>query len=167
MTDLREAHSHEQIQEIYAEHRANGLEGAMVKPWDGHYVKKKGFLWLKLKNEETKDLRIVGWFEGKPGTRLEGKFAGYIVNHDGVFVSVGGGYSHAQLEELGAEALTVHAGEPFTEKGIVKRLFTLAHRLCEVEYHEVTPDGSLRHTALRPLPGRQGREPARGGISHR
>jgi len=127
VTDLREANSHEEIQAIYAEHRANGLEGAMVKPWDGHYVKKKGHLWMKIKGQETEDLRITGHYTGKAGTRLEGKFAGFVVDRAGVSVSVGGGFSHELLETIDKD--------PDSYIG----------RLIEVEYHEVTPDGSLRH----------------------
>lgn len=145
MTDLREANSHEEIQAIYAEHRANGLEGAMVKPWDGHYVKKKGHLWMKIKAEETADLRVIGWFEGEAGTRLAGKFAGYIVDHKGVEVRVGGGYKHAMLEEIDATVRDVPAGPAYVAGGKVCRKFGTTGRLMEVEYHEVTPDGSLRH----------------------
>jgi ATP-dependent DNA ligase len=134
MTDPREANSHEEIQAIYAEHRANGLEGAMVKFWDGHYVKKKGFLWLKIKAEETADLRVTGWFEGKAGTKLEGKFGGFIVDHNGVAVRVGGGFSDQQREDFLKDV---------TDPALTGR--NAIGRLCEVEYHEVTPDGSLRH----------------------
>nr|WP_042670040.1 hypothetical protein [Methylobacterium sp. B34] len=128
VTDLREASSHEEIQAIYAEHRANGLEGAMVKPWDGHYVKKKGHLWMKVKAADTEDLRIVDHFLGKDSTRLQDKVAGYVVERaNGVLVRVGGGFSHEQLEGFNLD--------PKANYG----------RLIEVEFHEVTPDGSLRH----------------------
>jgi ATP-dependent DNA ligase len=144
LTDLREANSHEKIQAIYAEHRANGLEGAMVKPWDGHYVKKKGFLWLKMKAEETADLRVTGWFEGKVGTKLEGKFGGFIVDHNGVEVRVGGGFSDAQREQFEADCR--HDDALAEANAILEAVPGRAlGRLCEVEYHEVTPDGSLRH----------------------
>ena len=127
MTDLRLANSHEEIIAIYNEHRAAGLEGAMVKPLDAHYVKSKGFLWMKIKACETEDLRITGWFTGEEGTRLEGKFAGFTVDRNGVTVRIGGGFKHHELEEFNED--------PDSYKG----------RLIEIEFHEVTPDGSLRH----------------------
>jgi ATP-dependent DNA ligase len=154
MTDLRLANSHEEIQAIYEEHRANGLEGAMVKPLDAHYVKSKGFLWMKMKAEETEDLRITGWFEGEAGTKLEGKFGGLLVEreHEGkmVEVKIGGGFKEHEREELEPLLRADSAGvTPVTEKN--KVLYRggagrqVLGRLAEIEFHEITPDGSLRH----------------------
>lgn len=144
MTDLRMANSVEEIEAIYAEHREAGLEGAMVKPLDASYVKKKGHLWMKMKAEETEDLRVIGWQTGEPGTRFEGKFATFIVDYKGVQVSVGG-ISHELLAEWDVLARAIPSGAPFAVKNKVRTLFDEPQRLIEVEYHEVTPDGSLRH----------------------
>ncbi|TXN07937.1 hypothetical protein FV222_01485 [Methylobacterium sp. WL103] len=132
MTDLRTAKSVEEIEAIYDEHRAAGLEGAMVKPFDASYVKKKGFLWMKMKNESTEDLRVVGAFEGEG--KYVGSLGGLIVDRAGVQVRVGGGFSDAQRREIWDDFL-----------GPVEKQARVLGRLIEVEYHEVTPDGSLRH----------------------
>nr|WP_301302401.1 hypothetical protein [Methylorubrum extorquens] len=149
LTDFREINSHEEIIEVYNEHRSNKLEGAMVKPLEGHYVRKKGHIWQKIKAEETEDLRIIGWQTGEPGRALEDKFAGFLVEreHNGemVVVAVGGGYKHDELAFWDAEVRKMPAGEPWTVNGKVRRRFLTPFRLCEVEFHEVTPDGSLRH----------------------
>lgn len=151
----RIANSHEEVQMIFEEYRettlayylARGdverelellpvlmdlstggsktLEGAIVKPLAGVYEKKRSRSWLKMKAEETEDLRVISKFEGKPNTKYEGKLGGLIVDRDGVEVRVGGGFSDAQREEYW---VTPPIG-----------------RLIEVEFHEVTPDGSLRH----------------------
>lgn len=120
------------------------LEGAMIKDPNGLYDKKKSYGWMKIKAEETKDLRITGWFEGKEGSELEGKFGGYLVDHEGVEVRVGGGYSAPQREEALKDCLLLTADqEPVLQRGVKKRYFD--GTLVEVEFNEVTPDGSLRH----------------------
>lgn len=133
-TPMEIAANDEVVLAIYQKHRDAGLEGAMIKNLAGHYHKKRHGDLMKLKGEIAEDLRITGYFEGKVGTRLEGKFAGFLVDRSGVEVAVGGGFSHEHLEELD----TAHkAGETYTG------------RLIEVEAHEVTPDGSLRHPRFK------------------
>lgn len=117
--------SHEEIADYYNKFRARGLEGAIVKPTDGIYEKKRSYGWLKVKAEETEDLRVTGIFEGTG--KYEGKLGGYIVDRAGVSVRVGGGISDAEREAW------------FNDPGLI-----VGH-LTEIEYHEVTPDGSLRH----------------------
>ncbi|AMB48230.1 hypothetical protein [Methylobacterium sp. AMS5] len=144
MTPMEMCHKVEEIYDVYNRHRAAGLEGAMVKPLDASYVKKKGFLWMKMKAQETADLRIVGWQTGEPGTRNEGKFATFIVDFEGVHVSVGG-MTQALMEEMDAFVRTLPSQAPTQVKNKTRTLFVDPWRLMEVEYHEVTPDGSLRH----------------------
>lgn len=150
MTRLRLAHSHDEVMAITEDHWRAGLEGSMVKTLDGHYVKTKGHIWQKIKKEETEDLRITGWFEGEAGTVLEGKFGGFLVDREGVEVRVGGGFKAHEREEFEKLAREDYKGATMsTEKG--KILYRggegtlVLGRLIEVEYHEVTPDGSLRH----------------------
>lgn len=145
------ATNHEQIDSIYEEFRntklsaylAQGdaarlkeldkvcgnktLEGAIVKSLDAPYEKKRSRGWLKMKAEETEDLRVTGCFEGEG--KYVGKLGGLICDRGGVDVRVGGGFTDAERENL------------YT--GIGYR--TVIGRLIEVQYHEVTPDGSLRH----------------------
>lgn len=154
-TPMELAGSDDEIVAIYQKHRDAGLEGAMVKPLDSQYVKKKTHAWMKMKACETEDLRITGWFEGDVGTRLEGKFAGFIVDRINpadaqiVKVRVGGGFKHAQLEEFDAacredDAELERNGATIEDPSFDGQPRGLT-RLIEVEYHEVTPDGSLRH----------------------
>jgi len=173
----RLAHSHEEIDSIFEEYRtttlasylARGdeelekellavtpdpvtggykmLEGAIVKPLDGTYQKKRSRSWLKMKNEETEDLRVIDAFEGEG--KYVGKLGGLIVDRKGVSVRVGGGFSDAQREEfwrlykadqvrlLGHDDI-----QPFEYQALGCEIIG---RLIEVEFHEVTPDGSLRH----------------------
>jgi DNA ligase 1 len=124
-TPISFADSHRQIQEIYDRYRRAGYEGAMVKPLDGLYSKKRSHAWLKMKNQDSEDLRITGYFEGTG--KYEGKLGGLIVDRNGISVRVGGGFSDEQREKI-----WIYRSE-------------YIGRLIEVEFHEVTPDGSLRH----------------------
>lgn len=112
----------------YENFRAKGLEGAIVKPPNGFYHRRRCREWLKLKAEETEDLRVIGAFEGEG--KYAGKLGGLIVDRAGVEVRVGGGFSDQQREALWLDR-------------------EVLGRLIEVEYHEVTPDGSLRHPRFR------------------
>lgn len=121
------AHSHEEIMAIYGAIREKKGEGVIVKPLDGKYERKRSHKWLKIKAEETEDLIITGVYEGEAGKKYEGQMGGAYVDRAGVSVGVGGGWSDEQRKEYW-EAPDKIVG-----------------RMIEVEYHEVTPDGSLRH----------------------
>ncbi len=124
-TPLRLAQSHEEIRSIYDEHRSNGLEGAMVKPLDGTYRKARSHAWLKIKAAETHDLIVKDIFEGTG--KYEGALGGVIVDFDGVDVRVGGGFTDEERFEY------------WKNPGLI------VGRMAEIEAHEKTPDGSLRH----------------------
>jgi hypothetical protein len=119
----------EEIYGYYQSFRDRGLEGAIVKPLDGTYQLKRSYGWLKMKAEESVDVPVIGVFEGTG--KNEGKLGGLLVDLDGVTVRVGGGFSDAQRMEFWT---AWHEDEAL-----------LKGRLIEVEYHEKTPDGSLRH----------------------
>lgn len=133
-----------EIQELFESFRSRGLEGAMVKIVTGLYDKKKTFGWMKLKAEETEDLPVIGAFPGEPHTKYENCLGGLIVDRNGVQVRVGGGFTDVERIELWKlwlddQALMNSAPE------LMKVEAQLVGRLIECEFHEVTPDGSLRH----------------------
>lgn len=121
--------SHEEIVAQYEAYRAVGLEGAIVKPLDGKYEPKRSYNWLKIKAEESEDLEVTGLFEGEG--KYKGQLGGVIVTFNGVEVRVGSGFSDNQRTNYWAN-----------QNGIVGRV-------AEIEYHEVTPDGSLRHPRFK------------------
>lgn len=118
------------------------LEGIMVKNPAGLYDKKKSNGWMKLKPEETEDLRVVGAFPGEPGTKYAHCLGGLIVDRDGVSVRVGGGFTDVEREELWLAFKRDEAVPHWPSPGPNPEVLG---RLIEVEFHEVTPDGSLRH----------------------
>jgi ATP-dependent DNA ligase len=133
------------------------LEGVVIKDPDALYEKKKSAAWMKLKAEETLDLPIVGVFSGQEHTKYESILGGVIVDHKGVEVRVGGGFSDEDREELwklweldakilGADPHVGFKGRIFDyQEAHDLGATNLITRLLEVEFMEVTPDGSLRH----------------------
>lgn len=142
------ANSIEEVMGYYERFRARGLEGAMVKKLDGTYKRGKSYDWLKIKAEETEDLVITGAFPGEPGTKYENCLGGVIVDRQGVEVRVGGGFSDDLRVSLWADWLHDQA---LREQDVshLKAEARLLGRMIEVEYHEVTKDGSLRHPRFK------------------
>lgn len=122
------------------------LEGLIIKTASGSYVPRKSFEWLKLKPEDTLDLRVVGAYPGQKETKYEHCLGGIVVDHNGVEVNVGGGFSDKEREDIWQayqEDMKVIADRHLTIDEFVGG--KLIGRLAEVEFSEVTPDGSLRH----------------------
>jgi len=105
----------------------NGHEGLILKKPGSKYEWKRSKNWLKVKAEETEDLEVVGYYEGEAGSKQQGMLGGLICDRKGIQVRVGGGFSQDQIKQLW----------DIKEK--------LLGKVIEVKFHEVTPDGSLRH----------------------
>lgn len=120
------AHSHHAVVRLYRAAREQGLEGVMVKDAHARYERKRSHAWMKMKAEESVDVPVVGRFAGEG--KHAGRLGGLIVKHGGVEVRVGTGFTDTQREELWECKFT-----------------QLHNRIVEVQYHEETPDGSLRH----------------------
>lgn len=117
--------SEAEIDTLYESVRARGLEGLIIKD-DAPYYRRRNHAWMKIKAEETLDLLVTGW---EPGTgKYEGMIGALIVDHKGVPVNVGSGLSDEFRQSDPDE---------------------IVGRLIEVEYHEITPDGSLRHPRFK------------------
>jgi len=108
---------------------AAGYEGLVFKTPKHLYQTKRSWDWMKLKAENSKDLHVVDFFEGTG--KYEGQLGGLIVSHKGVKVRVGSGFSDIEREQMW-DNQDVWLG-----------------RTVEVKYHEVTPDGSLRHPVYK------------------
>lgn len=133
------ASSVEEISHFYATLRASGMEGLIVKDLNGLYVRRRNPAWMKMKAELTADLRVIGAFEGTG--QFEGQLGGLIVDYEGKEVRVGSGFSAAQRVEFWAH---FQADLERIEQGRRDECL-LIDCLAEVQYQEVTPDGSLRH----------------------
>ena len=117
--------SQAEISAIYDKVRARGLEGLIVKDMDGLYHRRRNHGWMKIKNEESVDVPIIAVEEGTG--KYVNQLGAFVVDVDGVKVNVGSGLSDEQRASF---------WEAKDE---------LLGRLVEVEFHEKTEDGSLRH----------------------
>jgi len=102
-----------------------GYEGAMVKDPQGTYQFKKHRNWVKIKPVNDLDLKVESLVQG------EGKYSGMlgavIVKNGTKRVNVGSGFSD--------EERRIFWDNPHLIKG----------KIIEVQFHEQTPEGSLRH----------------------
>jgi DNA ligase-1 len=115
----------EDIMDMYNKILSEGGEGVIVKPLRGLYKRKRSHDWLKIKDTNSADCVITGFFEGEGA--MKGTLGGFIVDFNGVEVRVGSGLDH------------------HTRENVWKSPDLTVGLLIEVQYHEVTPDGSLRH----------------------
>ena len=97
------ANSPEEVFEIHNRFLAKGYEGSMVKNITATYawerVRVNAGIMLKLKQMETTDGKIVGYFEGEG--RNQGRFGGFIVElEDRTITRVGGGIEDKEREEF-------------------------------------------------------------------
>lgn len=87
------------------DNQPNGHEGLILKDWDSVYVWERSFTWTKVKNFYDVDCKIVGFYKGKKGKRLENTLGGIKVwgrTEDGTIVEsdVGSGFSDKLRDEI-------------------------------------------------------------------
>ena len=139
------ANSHDEIRARYDWARGAGLEGVIVKDPGALYHRRRNHGWMKIKNEASVDVQIVGAEEGTG--KFEGVLGALVVDYKGVRVNVGSGLTDSQrISFWGAVTADQASGLDIELVRLGERPpgFVLG-RLIEVEYHEETPDGSLRH----------------------
>lgn len=115
----------EEFMKYYNHFLDRGYEGAMVKDPMGLYRFRKHKDWIKIKPVNDLDLQVESLVQG------EGKYFGMlgavIVKYKNKRVNVGSGFSDEQRQQFWADP------------GLIKG------KIIEVQFHEETPDGSLRH----------------------
>lgn len=122
----------------YSKCLSQGFEGVMIKIENGKYEFKRTKNVQKLKPVATYEGTIVGMYEGREGTILEGNFGGFkILLSNGAVTSVGSGFSHElrtkifnsfESSYLG-EVIEVEGQAPLTGDGKIRfPVFTGKHR---------------------------------------
>lgn len=124
-TPVTLAHNNHEVEAAYQKIRDMGGEGIIVKPMEAPYECKRSYNWLKIKDRQHVDVPILG-FEQGTGKNSE-RLGALICDFKGVEVKVGGGLTDYIRDEI------------WSNQDSYK------NRLIEVEYHEITPDKSLRH----------------------
>lgn len=149
----RVAKSFPEVEKIFEHWVSKGLEGVIIKQWDGEYhfstSSSRNPGWTKLKPTKSEDLKIVGMKLGDSGREWAGKCGSLVVQRDdpdrgSVLIGVGSGltdYMHENIVEIGDQILyTQPDGEVIDLKG----------KVVEVKFDNVTEDGSLRFPRLKP-----------------
>jgi len=132
--EYRIVHSPEQEQAFFEEQLAKGLEGTINRPLVHGYESKRSYLWLKHKNEEREDLPITGIEYADARSSNAGLAGSVNVMREG---KVSG--CHGMSDKIRKQVTELH------ESG------QLAGLIAEVEYHELTPDGFLRHGVIKKI----------------
>lgn len=78
---------------------SKGLEGCVVS-LDKYYQRKRLTTLFKVKSWKDADCKIIGYEEGTIGSQYEGMLGAFIIEYKGNKVSVGGGYSNEQRQEM-------------------------------------------------------------------
>jgi len=115
---------YESILECHDDYVKQGYEGAMIKDLLAPYKFGRGWEVMKFKAFHDVDLPIKGFEEGTGKHR--GKLGAIVVNHKGVKVKVGSGFS----DELRSD--------------VWDNRDDFIGRVVEIRYQEETPDKSLR-----------------------
>lgn len=117
----------EHIQKMYEKALSLGYEGLVIKDADSLYERKRSSSWLKMKPNEMDEVEIIGFMEGDENGRFAGTLGSIIGRRkDGTEVRVAG-FTDEEREHIWNNQ-ELWLGE-----------------IVEVNFHEVTPDGSFRH----------------------
>jgi DNA ligase 1 len=117
----------EHIQRMYEKALSLGYEGLVIKDADSLYERKRSSSWLKMKPNEMDEVEIIGFMEGDENGRFAGTLGSIIGRRkDGTEVRVAG-FTDEEREHIWNNQ-ELWLGE-----------------IVEVNFHEVTPDGSFRH----------------------
>ena len=138
-TEFRTLNNLEELYAFYNEVVEAGGEGIMVKDIYAPYEFKRSHAWMKVKPVKDIDLPIVDVFEGLG--KYEGMLGGIIVDHKGVKVRVGAGFTDDERFNLWNGVADVRGGP---ESGGYENGGWCIGLAAEIRYTEVTPDGSLR-----------------------
>jgi DNA ligase-1 len=117
----------------YAENLHYGHEGLILKHPEGVYHPRRNKAWMKMKEEQSLDLKVVGIVEGEG--RLEGTLGKIMVEYNGVEIGVGTGFTDAERDVVWQ----------------LHKLGMLMGTIAEVHYQYETEAGSLRHPAFKGL----------------
>ncbi|WP_436922410.1 ATP-dependent DNA ligase [Klebsiella aerogenes] len=124
-------YSHEDFVERFMKRLDDNEEGEMGKDPDSVYEFKRTRSWWKLKDENEADGEIIGFLPGDPDAGFAHTLGKIVIRlEDGTEVRASG-IKHRYLDEIW------HNQDKYMG------------RIVKVNFHEYTPDGSLRHPRLK------------------
>lgn len=132
--DYRIVANPQEEEAFFQEQLAKGLEGDVSRDTVHGYENKRSYYWLKHKNEEREDLAIVDIEYSDVRSRNAGLAGSVNVIRQGLVSGC-----HGMSDKIRRQVTELH------ESG------QLAGLIAEVEYHELTPDGYLRHGVIKKI----------------
>lgn len=120
-----------QVFSIHRKNRALGYEGTMIKDLDATYKCKRSRDIQKVVDVKRVDLEVVGFEEGKEGTKYEGVLGALVVEYRGNEVAIGGGFTDEMRVDLWA------------------RRNELINKVIEIEYREESTNSKTGKKSLR------------------
>lgn len=130
--------NNEVVMGLYDEYRRLGLEGAIVKDPEAPYQFRRSKAWTKLKDEKTFDLPLLDVEEGQG--RLVGSMGRLTVKINERRDGVGTGFSDDERDFFWKNRFVIRTAAAQGEPWIV-----------EIACHELTPDGSMRHSRFKKI----------------
>lgn len=104
-----------------------GAEGIIIKNPNSIYQTKRSNDWLKFKDKNTIDLKLIGYYPGEPGTNYAHCLGGFILKYKNTELHCGSGFKEEEREKYWLEKED------------------LLDKIVEISYMEETRTGSLRH----------------------
>lgn len=124
-------HSHDEYVTQFKARLDANEEGEMAKDLDAPYYFKRTRGWWKLKDENEADGEIIGFKPGDPDSEFKDTLGSVTVRLESGVIVDALGIKHQYLDE------------------IWNNQDKYAGRIVKVNFHEYTPDGSLRHPRLK------------------
>lgn len=123
-----------EVDAFFQEAIERNLEGlvltSLVRPYEG----KRSYHWLKVKAEETLDLKVTGAVMADARSKHAGLIGAVMVEDGGVESGASG-----MSDDLRIHLTQLHNDGHLT--GLI----------AEIEFHEKTPDGKLRHARVKKI----------------
>jgi DNA ligase-1 len=152
LIESREVANIDEAREYFAKALARGEEGIMLKDMESPWEDKRSKYVLKFKSELDCDLEVIGWNQGTPGTKNEGKLGSLVcaTSDRKVEVSISG-FSDELREEITnnindwiGKIVTVKYNERITskEKGREDKDSLFLPRFLECRNDKDTADSS-------------------------
>ena len=139
---------------LFGHARKINLEGIIAKRIDSkYYPDKRSKEWLKIKNVNVDDFKIIGWTDPKGSRQYFGALL-LARDVDGELVysgEVGTGFTNELLKSLYSKIKALEVNECPLDTPVKKEKgFHWAHPSysCQVQYVEITDDGHVRHPSF-------------------
>ncbi|MEJ1237351.1 non-homologous end-joining DNA ligase [Chryseolinea sp. T2] len=139
---------------LFEQARKINLEGIIAKKSDSRYSPdKRSKDWLKIKNVNVDDFKIVGWTDPKASRQYFGALLlAHEVNDQLIFAGeVGTGFTHELLKSLHTKLRPLETDDCPLDVPVKKEKgfhWTKPKYSAQVQYAEMTDDGHVRHPSF-------------------